>query len=800
MTHPTYIRWLKDIRIEDIGLVGGKNASLGEMFSALLAEGVNIPNGFAITSDAYWTMLEQQDAKNRIRVILSDLNTNDLVDLKTCGRMIRELILNLRMPSFLVSEIRKAYGELCKEHGPHTDVAVRSSATAEDLPGASFAGQQETFLNVRGETDLLYACQRCFASLFTDRAISYRVDKGFEHLSVGLSIGVQKMVRSDQACSGVMFSLDTETGFRDVVLINGAYGLGENVVKGIVTPDEYCVFKPTLAKKYRPIISKSLGSKKIKMIYQDDSKHPTVNIRVPKEKREQFVLSDDEILILAEWACLIERYYSNKEGRSVPMDIEWAKDGQDGKLYIVQARPETAVAMRDQASLTRYVLKEKSELLVTGRAIGQKIGSGPVNIIRTPRDLENFEKGQVLVTETTDPDWEPLMKMAAGIVTDRGGRTSHAAIVSRELGIPCIVGCGDATEKIAQGLPITVSCAEGDAGKVYRGLLPYDISTIAVKMLPPLRTKITLNIGSPDNAFELSFLPNDGVGLVRIEFTISTSIRVHPRALIEFDSIEDKTLRHRIDELTVGYSDKRDYFVERLAQGIGKIAAAFYPKPVIVRTSDFKSNEYRHLLGGELYEPEEENPMLGWRGASRYYHPDYRQGFALECQALKKVRGEYGLSNVKIMIPFCRTVEEARKVIDVMKDNGLRQGEDGLEVYCMCEVPTNVLLAEEFLDVFDGYSIGSNDLTQLTLGLDRDSSMIAGLFDESNAAVLELIQSVIETAKHKKKYIGICGDAPSSFPEFASLLVKAGISAISVSPDAVQRIREVVAIEEAKMQ
>ncbi|MCO6429719.1 MAG: phosphoenolpyruvate synthase [Deltaproteobacteria bacterium] len=792
------VRRFSEIGIDDIALVGGKNASLGEMFQALSKKGVIVPDGFAITTDGYRAVLEQDDAASRIKELLHGIKQSEVAELKSRAKKIRSIISHLQFPAALNDQIRGAYRELCREYNGEVDVAVRSSATAEDLPEASFAGQQESYLNIRGEEELLLTCRKCFASLFTDRAISYRIDHGVDHLSVALSIGVQKMVRSDLASAGVIFTVDTESGFRDVVLVTSSYGLGENVVKGKVVPDEFSVFKPTLQAGFDSIIEKNLGSKKIMLVYSDDEKAPVGDVRVPKTKRDSFSLTDQEVLQLARWAIEIESYYTEKSGRAMPMDIEWAKDGVTGELFIVQARPETVVAGRDFSLISQYALLEKGELLTEGRSIGQKIGAGTAQLIRSARDIESFSAGNVLVTENTDPDWEPIMKRAAAIVTDHGGRTSHAAIVSRELGIPCIVGCGDATRRIPDGEQVTVSCSEGESGKIYRGKLKYERREISLKDLPSLRTKLALNIASPESAFELSFLPNDGVGLVRIEFIITSQIKAHPLALIGYNSLSEQ-VRAQIDEVTLGFPDKQEFFVEKLAQGVGKIAAAFYPKPVIVRMSDFKSNEYAHLLGGEKFEPQEENPMIGWRGASRYYHPGYKQGFALECKAIKKAREEYGLTNIKVMIPFCRTVEEGKKVLETMKENGLARGSDGLEIYVMCEIPSNVLLAEEFLQVFDGFSIGSNDLTQLTLGLDRDSDIVSPLFDERNPAVMKLISSVIGAANKSGKYIGICGDAPSTHPDFAAFLVRAGIGTISISPDAMLTARQVIAKEEGEI-
>ncbi len=794
-----FILWFDQLSIDDVPLVGGKNASLGEMYRELSSKGVKVPNGFAVTAHAYRYFLDKAGIKKEIENILTDLDTKDMQNLAERGHRVRETILKAPFPEELQSAIIDAYGHLCKQYGERTDVAVRSSATAEDLPDASFAGQQETFLNIKGEHELIDACKKCFASLFTNRAISYRVDKGFDHFSIALSIGVQKMVRSDLACSGVMFSIDTESGFKDVVFITGAYGLGENVVQGAVNPDEYYVFKPTLREGYRPIISKTVGSKKIKMIYNTQGTSTTKNVPVDPADRKKFVLNDDEILTLAQWAIIIEEHYSNKAGRFKPMDMEWAKDGISNELFIVQARPETVQSQKNMNILEEYVLKERSKVLVKGKSVGNKIGAGKVHIIKDVHKIGEFKEGEVLVTDMTDPDWEPIMKIASAIVTNRGGRTCHAAIISRELGIPCVVGTNNGTEVLKNGQEATVSCAEGSEGYVYEGILEYEIEKHDLENLPKTKTKIMMNIGTPESAFEHSFIPNDGVGLAREEFIINSYIKIHPNALINYDSITDPEIKSKIDELTYGYEDKTQFFVDKLAFGVARIAAAFYPKDVIVRMSDFKSNEYANLIGGKLYEPQEDNPMIGWRGASRYYREGYKEGFALECKALKKVRDEFGLKNVKIMIPFCRTVEEGKKVLEVMAENGLKQGENDLQVYVMCEIPSNVILADQFSEIFDGFSIGSNDLTQLTLGLDRDSEIVSDIYDERNEAVKRLISQVIKTAKEKHRKIGICGQAPSDYPEFAQFLVECGIDSISLNPDTVIRTRLAIAETEKKL-
>ncbi len=794
-----FILWFDEINHKDVPLVGGKNASLGEMYSELSKQGVNVPYGFAITAYAYDFFVERTGIKDKIYELLDGLDTRNVEDLARRGKAIRELFLHAEFPEELKKEVVDAYLKLSQRYGTDAvDVAVRSSATAEDLPDASFAGQQETYLNVVGVDALLDACKKCFASLFTDRAISYRVDKGFDHFKVKLSIGVQKMVRSDLGASGVMFTLDTETGFRNVVLINGSYGLGEYVVQGKVTPDQFYVFKPTVEKGYRPIISKKLGDKRVKLVYAEGG--GTREEEVSEEERKRFCLSDDEILQLARWGVIIEKHYSKKLGRAQPMDIEWAKDGITGELFIVQARPETVHSQKDVNVIEYYHLDESGKVLVEGLAVGSKIATGRVRVIEDVSRMHEFQEGEILVTDITDPDWEPIMKIASAIVTNRGGRTSHAAIVARELGIPAVVGTGIATQVLKTGQEVTVSCAEGEKGKVYEGKLKYEVRRIHVDKIPNTRTMITLNVGEPEKAFAYSFLPNDGVGLAREEFIINDWIKIHPNALLEFDRLrelgaDEETIR-KIEELTAGYEDKKQYFVDKLAEGIGMIAAAFYPKEVIVRFSDFKSNEYARLIGGHLFEPKEENPMLGWRGASRYYSEKFRFAFALECKAIKKVRDEFGLKNVSVMIPFCRTVYEAERVIQELKLNGLKRGENGLKVYVMCEIPSNVVLAEKFLEYFDGFSIGTNDLTQLTLGLDRDSELVSYLYDERNEAVKKLVEIAIKKAHKMGKKIGICGDAPSTHPDFARFLVDCGIDYISVSPDVVLKTRMIVAKEE----
>lgn len=779
------VKWFKDISIQDISSVGGKNASLGEMYRELTNEGVKIPNGFAVTAHAYETFLTTNNLSAKIEDALRDLDTSKNDKLRESGAKVRQLILNAELPKELAESIIAAYRELGKMGGAPADVAVRSSATAEDLPDASFAGQQDTFLNVQGESALLESCRRCYASLFTDRAISYRHDKGFDHMKIALSIGIQLMVRSDLAASGVMFSIDTETGFSDVVLINASYGLGENIVQGSVNPDEYYVYKPTLKQGFRPILQKILGSKEFKLIYDIGGSKMVKNIPVPSEDRDRFALSDDEILNLSKWACIIEDHYSKKAGHKKPMDMEWAKDGKTGELFIVQARPETVQSRKKNDSIESYHLTTKGKILISGRSVGEKVAKGKVRVIKEAKDLNQLLQGEVLVTDKTDPDWEPAMKRAAAIITNRGGRTCHAAIVSRELGLAAVVGTAIATEALKTGQDVTVSCAEGETGYVYEGALEFKIEKTPLSKIPQTKTKIMVNLADPEEAFRLSFLPNDGVGLVREEFIISNWIHIHPMALVKYDQIEDTAVKSEIDRLTKGYKYKSDYFVEKLAQGVGLIAAAFHPKDVIVRLSDFKTNEYAGLIGGRAFEPKEANPMLGFRGASRYYDPRYKEGFALECRAMKKVREEMGLTNLKIMIPFCRTIKEANLVIAELGKNGLVRGQKGLELYVMCEIPSNVILADQFAKLFDGFSIGSNDLTQLILGVDRDSEIVAHDFDERDDSVKQMIATVIASAKKSGTKIGICGQAPSDYPEFTKFLVNEGIDSISLNPDSV---------------
>jgi pyruvate,water dikinase len=794
-----FILWFDQLGIEDVPWTGGKNASLGEMYRFLTPKGVQVPNGFAVTATAYNYLVDKTGIKDKIRVILKDLNTSDMKNLAIRGEKVRNVFLNTEFPQDLKEKIIDGYINLCKQYGENTDVAVRSSATAEDLPDASFAGQQETFLNIRGPEQLLDACRKCFASLFTNRAISYRVDKGFDHFKIALSIGVQKMVRSDMACAGVMFSIDTESGFKDVVFITSAYGLGENVVQGAVNPDEFYVFKPTLKAGFKPIINKEVGEKAIKMIYTHNGIKQTKNIPVPEEERRKFALTEDEVLTLARWACIIEDHYSAKANYFKPMDMEWAKDGVTKQLFIVQARPETVQSRKDKTTLEEYHLREKGKVLIAGKSVGEKIGAGDANVIKEVHNIADFKKGHVLITDMTDPDWEPIMKIASAIVTNRGGRTCHAAIISRELGIPCVVGTGSGTEAIKNGQKVTVDCSQGDEGYVYEGLLKFDITKTDLKSLPETKTKIMMNLGNPEEAFEMSFLPNKGVGLAREEFIINSFIKIHPNALLHFDKVKDPAVRKQIEQLTAGYKNKVEFYIDKLAQGIARIAAAFYPKDVILRFSDFKTNEYANLIGGTYFEPKEDNPMIGFRGASRYYADSFREAFGLECKAVLRVRNEMGLTNLQVMVPFCRTIKEANSVIAEMDKNGLKKGENGLKVICMCEIPSNVILADEFLDIYDGFSIGSNDLTQLTLGLDRDSQIVASIYDERDAAVKKLIKTVIEVANRKGKYIGICGQGPSDHSDFAQFLVEAGIHSMSLNPDTVVKTTLKIAEKEREL-
>ncbi|MCC8360688.1 phosphoenolpyruvate synthase [Salinimicrobium sediminilitoris] len=787
-----YIRKFREIGMKDVPLVGGKNASLGEMFTDLASHGVRIPDGFATTAEAFRSYLKENELDQKLEKLLKDLKRPDYSNLNKIGEEARQLILGGNFSEDLEQAIIQAYKDLSGEK--HIEVAVRSSATAEDLPQASFAGQHDSFLNISGEEALLKSVKNCFASLYTDRAIKYREDQGFEHREVALSVGVQKMVRSDRGSSGVGFTIDPESGFKDVIHLAGVWGLGENIVQGTVNPDEFYVFKPALVKEKMAIIQKKLGAKEKTMVYSGSNGHAsTMNMDTESKKQDQFVLNDKEILALAKWALEIEEHYGK------PMDIEWAKDGITNELFIIQARPETVHTSVKEELQLQYKLLEKGKVLAKGNAIGSKIAVGPARILESPREADKLQKGDILVTQTTSPDWDPLLKKVAGVVTDRGGRTSHAAIVARELGVPAVVGSGAATGNIKDGEIITVSCVEGQTGFIYQGELKFETQEIDFGEIKMPTTEAKLILADPERAFQLSFYPNNGVGLLRMEFIITHMVKVHPMALIKFDELKNEEAKKEISHLTRNYPQKEEYFVDQLSQGIATIAAAFYPKEVIVRMSDFKTNEYANLIGGKQFEPEEENPMLGFRGASRYYHDLYRQGFLLECRALKKVREEMGLENVKLMIPFCRTVEEGEKVVNLMAENGLKRGENGCEIYVMVEIPSNVLLLEEFARVFDGFSIGSNDLTQLTLGIDRDSQLISSLFDENNPAPKKMISLAIEKANKTGKKIGLCGQAPSDFPEFASFLVKAGINSISFNPDAlIKGIKNIKNAEEEK--
>jgi len=787
----TYILWLESLNNQDIEQVGGKNASLGELISALQSDGIQVPQGFAITAGAYRAFIDANHLSPAIQGYL-DAFQQGHKSLAQVGKAIRRLFYMAPFPAYLEAAIRQAYRDLCQRYGVEdVDVAVRSSATAEDLPDASFAGQQETFLNVRGEADLVEACRNCYASLFTNRAISYREEKQFDHMGVALAVGVQKMVRSDKACAGVMFSIDTESGFPRSVLLTGSWGLGEVVVQGTVTPDQFTVFKPLLAQGYRPIIEKTLGSKTQKMVYAEEgSKVSTRTLDTTGKERRAWVLDDDEILQLARWATLIEAHYG------CPMDMEWAKDGDTGELFIVQARPETVQSQRQAGVLNTYKLSQTALPILTGLSIGEAIATGRVCRVLDPKDIDDVVDGSILVTEMTDPDWVPVMKRVAGIVTDFGGRTCHAAIVSRELGIPAIVGTGDGTQVLKDHQAVTISCAEGDQGYVYAGTLEYEAIAVNLADVPDTKTHIMMNIASPAAAFNWWQLPAEGIGLARMEFVINNLIKIHPMALVHYDHLRDRQAWKTIRDMTKGYKDKRHYFIDRLARGIGKIAASQHPHPVIVRMSDFKTNEYADLIGGREFEHPESNPMLGFRGAARYYSDRYRAGFDLECQAIRRVREEMGFQNVVIMIPFCRTLKEADKVLQILAENGLKRGERDLQIYVMCEIPSNVLLADQFAERFDGFSIGSNDLTQLILGVDRDSGELAALFDEQDEAVKLAITQVIQKAHAAGRKVGICGQAPSDYPEFAAFLVDVGIDSISLNPDSVVQVKHVVAERE----
>ena len=788
-----YIKFFKELNNKDVSIVGGKNASIGEMFKELIQVGIKVPNGFAITSDAYWYLLDSGNIKTKIQALLDDIDISEIDILKAKSRKIRELIFTTPFPQDLKEDILEAYRILSEEYNMSmADVAVRSSATAEDLPDASFAGQQDTYLNIKGTQDLIHYVKSCMASLFTHRAISYRASRGFDHFKVALSVGVQKMVRSDLGSAGVMFSIDTETGFRDAVFITSSWGLGENVVGGTVNPDEFYVFKPTLKDGKRPIIKKEMGKKDIKMVYAPlGSEKPTRNISTTPKEATSFSITDEDILTLARYAIIIEDHYTKEAGEYRPMDMEWAKDGKSGEIFIVQARPETVQSQKHKLgnAMEKFYFKnpvDKAHTLVKGMAIGDKISHGKIKIIQNIEHMSAIKEGDILVTDNTDPDWEPAMKKASAVITNRGGRTCHAAIVAREIGVPAIVGASGATEKLANGILATVSCAEGEQGFVYNGIFEYDKETIDISDLQSTKTKIYMNIGNPEKAFKFAQLPNDGVGLARMELIAINNIKAHPVALVDMQAGKTDIQNYdEIREIISGYPNPKEFFISKIAEGIGMIAAAFYPKPVIVRTSDFKTNEYRGMLGGSAYEPNEENPMLGYRGANRYYSDIYRTAFEWECEALARVRNEMGLSNMKVMIPFLRTPEEGKKVLEIMRRNGLQSQKDGLEIYVMCELPVNILLADEFLSLFDGFSIGSNDLTQLTLGVDRDSELVSSIFDERNPAMLKMFKQAIESCKKHNKYCGICGQAPSDYPEIAEFLVKEGISSISLNPDSI---------------
>jgi pyruvate, water dikinase len=792
MSMQTYIRWFNEIGIADVAEVGGKTASLGELYSALGGDGIRVPEGFAITAAAYRDALTAANAWNDLRRLM-DFDHRNVALLAERGAAARRVVYQATNNTGLREQIAAAYRALERTCGSDVAVAVRSSATAEDLPNASFAGQHDSFLNVRGEDDLFEACRGCFASIFTARAIVYRIDNGFDHFKVALSVAVMKMIRADLAASGVVFTLDTESGFRDVVFVTASYGLGENVVQGKVDPDEFYVHKPTFAQGYRAVLSRALGRKQTRLVYGRGRRdRATRNIPVSRSERERFCISDAEVLELAGHAIRIEAHYSEKAGHPMPMDIEWAKDGEDGRLYIVQARPETVASQRDPGAFETYAMKASGPVLVTGRAVGEKIASGSARVIGRPGDLASFHTGEVLVAKATSPDWEPVMKRAAAIVTAQGGRTCHAAIVARELGVPAVVGAADALTKLATGVPVTVSCADGETGKVYQGVLPFAVTRVPAGQLPQPKTAIMVNLGNPELAFHAAMLPNDGVGLARMEFIISEHIGVHPMALVHPEKVAEQKARAAIARLAGGYNRPEDFFVEKLAEGVGTIAAAFYPKPVIVRLSDFKTNEYASLIGGAGFEPKEANPMLGFRGAARYAHPAYAEAFALECAALKRVRDEMGLTNLRIMVPFCRRAEEGRRVIEAMARNGLRRGDNGLEIYVMCEIPNNVIDIDNFAPLFDGFSIGSNDLTQLTLGVDRDSEIVAFDFDERDPGMLAMLRLAVTGAKRNRRHVGICGEAPANYPEIARFLAQLGIDSISVNAQSLFRTMSVV--------
>ena len=800
---PQYIKWFNELGIEDVDLVGGKNASLGEMYQNLTEKGIRIPNGFAITAEAYRMILDSNGAWEKLHTQLDDLNPDDVSQLQERGKRCREIIHNCTLPDDMMDQIRIAYESLKDEYGEDVSLAVRSSATAEDSPEASFAGQNESYLNIQGLDALLDAYKRCLASNFTDRSIHYKFVHGFDSFKVYLSVVVMKMVRSDIGESGVMFSIDSETGFKDVVFINAAYGLGENIVQGSIAPDSFYVHKPTFKKGYRSVLKRRLGDKALKMIFSDgidqdnDAQEYIKNIQTPKEEQNKYCISDEDVILLAEYAIKIEDHYSKQAGYEKPMDMEWAKDGVDGHIYIVQARPETVESRKEERHLELYKLNEQSAVILTGQAVGTKIGAGKVCKITDPSKLDLFNEGDVLVAETTSPDWEPIMKIASAIVTNTGGRTCHAAIVSRELGKPAIVGAENAVELLKDGQEVTVSCAEGETGLVHEGILAFEVIKTDLHALPKTKTKIMMNLGNPDMAFSLASLPVDGIGLARMEFIINTAIKIHPMALIHPEKV-DKPTRQKIDQLTQAYEDHESFFVKVLSEGVASIASEVYPNPCVVRMSDFKTNEYASLLGGEFFEAEEANPMIGFRGASRYTHPEYEEGFALECKAMKYVREEMGFDNVVLMIPFCRRVEEGQRVLDAMEKHGLKRGDNGLNIYVMCEIPNNVILIDEFCELFDGISIGSNDLTQLTLGVDRDSEIVSFDYDERDPGVMKMIEMAVEGAKRNKRYSGICGQGPSDYPEMAEVLVKLGIESISLNPDTVLKTIQNISELESK--
>lgn len=793
----SYIKWFSEIGIEDVAEVGGKNASLGEMYSKLTGEGVKVPNGFAVTASAYKAVLDYNDAWGKLEDILNAMDIDDVTSLQKAGAACRDIVYNAILPDDLKQAILKNYQELKKEYGENLSLAVRSSATAEDSPQASFAGQNETYLNIQDEEALLDSYKRCLASNFTDRSIHYKYDHGFDYLKVYLSVVVMKMVRSDLGAAGVMFSLDTETGFKDVVFINASLGLGENVVLGAVEPDSFYVHKPTFLQGKRAVLKRKLGHKNIKMVFTKEANvsnmayEYTKNVPTSKEEMEHFAITDEDVMVLADYTIKVEKHYSQEAGYEKPMDMEWAKDGLDGEIYMVQARPETVESQKKGTVLEIYSLKEKGKVLTSGQAVGTKIGTGKVRIINDVKEMSTFEAGEVLVADITTPDWEPIMKIASAIVTNKGGRTCHAAIVSRELGLPAVVGCQDATDVLQNAQEVTVSCAEGETGFVYEGILKYEVTKTDLSSLPKTKTELMMNLGNPDQAFSLASLPVDGVGLARMEFIINEYIKAHPMALLHPEKVDEQT-KKELEDLTTAYNSMEEFFVKTLSEGVATIAASVYPKPCVVRMSDFKSNEYASLLGGSVFEPKEDNPMIGFRGAARYAHPAYEEGFSLECKAMKRVRDEMGFTNVKLMIPFCRRVEEGQRVIDTMKKYGLTQGENTLEIYVMCEIPNNVIQIDKFSEIFDGFSIGSNDLTQLTLGVDRDSEIVAFDYDERDEGVKEMIRMAVEGAKRNKRHSGICGQAPSDYPDMAEFLVRLGIDSISLNPDSVLKTKQAI--------